>query len=148
MFFERLRRRTVLRAVVFLLLLVLCGLPFLTKATIWRIYLAGADRAYHADRLEEAERLYKLAVTKAEAFGPTDPRLALCLNNLAGLYYDRGKYDRAEALFERALVIDEKALGPDSGVIAEDLNNLAALYRKRGKYDQAELLYKRSLKIS
>ena len=35
------------------------------------------------------------------------------LNNLAGLYERQGRYEQAEPLYKRALVIVEKVLGPE-----------------------------------
>ena len=74
------------------------------------------------------------------------------LNNLARLYQDQGKYEQAEALFQRALLIYAQtdtlykhALGPDHPNIVTSLNNLALLYQDQGQYEQAEILYKQVL---
>jgi len=40
------------------------------------------------------------------------PSTATSLNNLAGLYRQKGDFAKAEPLFQRALKIREKALGP------------------------------------
>jgi tetratricopeptide (TPR) repeat protein len=45
--------------------------------------------------------------------GVDHPSTATCLNNLALIYDDQGKYDEAEPLYQRALAIDEKALGSE-----------------------------------
>jgi tetratricopeptide (TPR) repeat protein len=61
-----------------------------------------------------------------------------------------GDYSPAEALFRRALAIDEKTMGPDHPdhpTAATDLNNLAWLYYVQGKYGEAEPLLKRALAI-
>ncbi len=63
------------------------------------------------------------------------------LDSLAVLYRDQGKYDEAEALYERSLAIWEKALGKDHPDVATSLNNLAELYESQGKYVVAERLY-------
>lgn len=64
---------------------------------------------------------------REKALGPTHPRFAESLNNLAGIYYAQGAYARAEPLLVRALAIREQVLGPWHPDIAENLNNLAAL---------------------
>ena len=46
-----------------------------------------------------------------EARGPDDPTVAIALNFLALLYDAQGRYEEAEPLFKRALVINETALG-------------------------------------
>src|SRR4051794_38319366 len=72
---------------------------------------------------------------------------AATLNNFAALYKSQGKYDDAESLYKRALVIREEMLGPMHPDTEASLNNLTALYKSQGKYDDAELLYKRVLAI-
>ncbi|MDP8034140.1 tetratricopeptide repeat protein [Pasteurella atlantica] len=66
---------------------------------------------------------------------------------LAGVFYEQGKYDKAEPLYNRALVIREKALGENHPDVATTLNNLAALYYAQGEYAKAEPLYNRVLVI-
>jgi CHAT domain-containing protein/Flp pilus assembly protein TadD len=71
----------------------------------------------------------------------------MSLNNLAHLYQVQGKYQQAEPLLQRSLVIYEKALGNEHPDVARSLNNLALLYQAQGKYQQAEPLYLRALNI-
>ena len=66
---------------------------------------------------------------------------------MAELYRNQGKYNEAEPLYLRSLVISEKALGKDHPEVATSLNNLAGLYNSQGKYNEAESLYQRSLAI-
>ncbi len=75
------------------------------------------------------------------------PYVATPLNNLAGLYYSQGKYDKAETMYWRALEIYEKSLGKDHPYVATSLNNLALLYYAQGKYTEAEPMYWRALEI-
>src|SRR6476619_3133573 len=49
--------------------------------------------------------------------------VALVLNNLGEVYYDKGDYDRAESLYKRALAIWERAEDPESPKILPLLNN-------------------------
>jgi tetratricopeptide (TPR) repeat protein len=69
------------------------------------------------------------------------------LNNLAMLYCAQGQSGRAEPLYQRSLVIQEKALGPEHPHSATGLNNLAELYSSQGQSARAEPLYQRSLAI-
>jgi tetratricopeptide (TPR) repeat protein len=55
------------------------------------------------------------------------------------------QYAEAEALYGRALWINEKALGPDHPHVAADLNNLAGPYSAQGKYAEAESILKGAL---
>ena len=59
-------------------------------------------------------------------------------NDLAALYYDQGKYAKAEPLQRHALLIYEKALGPDHPEVATSLENFAALLRQTERADEAE----------
>ena len=61
------------------------------------------------------------------------------------LYEKQGHFDKAEPLYQRALVIFEKALGEDHPQVAATLNNLAYLYQAQGHYDKAKPLYQRAL---
>ena len=79
--------------------------------------------------------------------GPDHPYLATALNNLGELYRQRGKYEQAEPLFERALRLWEQTLGPDNLQVAQVLDSLGVLYGEQGKYEQAELLLERALRI-
>ena len=91
-----------------------------------------------------AEQLLQKAINQSSQ--PSD-FLAENLNNLAGLYYDQGKYRDAELFIERSLTIREKQLGENHPDFAQSLNNLAELYRTQGKYEEAEPFYRRSLAI-
>ncbi|HEY1939568.1 MAG TPA: tetratricopeptide repeat protein [Candidatus Angelobacter sp.] len=59
-----------------------------------------------------------------KALGPEHPDTATCLNNLAVLYHEQGKYYEAEPLFRRALAIWEEARGPDHPNTVQVRNNL------------------------
>jgi tetratricopeptide (TPR) repeat protein len=53
----------------------------------------------------------------------------------------------AEALYRRALAINEKYFGPDHPNVATDLNNLAELLRDTNRLSEAEPLIRRALAI-
>jgi len=71
----------------------------------------------------------------------------MSLNSLAWLYVNQGKYEQAEKLNKRALMICEKSLGPEDIAIGQTLGELAKLYIIQGQYDKAEPLMKRGLAI-
>ncbi|MCK5257121.1 MAG: tetratricopeptide repeat protein, partial [Deltaproteobacteria bacterium] len=79
--------------------------------------------------------------------GPDYLNVAILLNNLAELYCDLGRYDKAEPLYEKALGIHETTYGPEHPKVATVLNNLAGLYYALKKYDKARPFYERSLDI-
>ncbi|HKY03429.1 MAG TPA: FxSxx-COOH system tetratricopeptide repeat protein [Blastocatellia bacterium] len=113
-----------------------------------RVVSQAAVYIQERGQYSEAERLFKQALEFAEElFKQDDPNLAICLNNLAGVYIIQDKYAEAELLYKRALAIREKLLEPDHPSLAVGINNLAFLYRKQRKYKDAESLFKRSLAI-
>ncbi|MCP4370796.1 MAG: tetratricopeptide repeat protein [Deltaproteobacteria bacterium] len=67
---------------------------------------------------------------------------------LAWLYLEMGKYEKAEPLLIRSLEITEKVLGNEHTDVAASLDILASLYWQQGKYKKAEPLYTRSLGIT
>ena len=77
----------------------------------------------------------------------TTRRWLRSLDNLAWLLHARGRYAEAEALYKRALAIEEKAVGPNHPNVATTVNNLARLYRSQSRYGEAEQLHRRALTI-
>jgi tetratricopeptide (TPR) repeat protein len=72
---------------------------------------------------------------------------ATCLNWMANLYYEQGRYGEAESLYLRSLSIQEQQLDAIHPDVAASLNNLANLYDSQGRYSEAEPLYLRALSI-
>jgi tetratricopeptide (TPR) repeat protein len=72
---------------------------------------------------------------------------ASLLNRMGGYLRQRGEYEQAEPLYQRALALRERMLGPEHTDTATSLNDLAVLYYSQGKYEQAEPLYQRALAI-
>jgi tetratricopeptide (TPR) repeat protein len=127
--------------------------------SFWEAAAAGAPNAgFPAGQLgvqmerhgmrERAETLYRRAIALDEAsLGPDHPFVAINLQNLADLDFDRKRFAEAESLYRRAIAIREKSLGPEHPELAITLNNLGALYRVQGRYAEAEPLYRRALAI-
>jgi hypothetical protein len=63
------------------------------------------------------------------------------MNNLANLYLEQRKYDKAEPLFVECLDKRRVLLGDDHVDTLHSMNNLATFYCKQGKYDKAEPLF-------
>jgi CHAT domain-containing protein/Tfp pilus assembly protein PilF len=106
---------------------------------------AKAAELSRAGKYSDALPLAQAAVATLERTSPDSRSFAGTLNNLAQLYGDLGRDDKAEPLFERALAIMERAVGIDSSDIAPEMNNLAALYERQGRFVEAEPLFKRAL---
>lgn len=80
-----------------------------------------------------------------QALGPDHYETANSLSDLARLYLDQGKYDRAEGYCKRALDIYQRKLGTYHPQIAEALYNLSEVYLRQEKSDLVEPLYKQAL---
>jgi tetratricopeptide (TPR) repeat protein len=101
--------------------------------------------AYH---LEPLEALIQQSLSiEQKSLGNEHPNVATSLNNLALLYNNQGRYEKAEPLFQQALSIQQKVLGEEHPDVATSLYNLGSLYHDQGKYDQAETLYQQALVI-
>ena len=61
--------------------------------------------------------------------------------------YQKGQYDQAVVVAQKAIEAAKKTVGPDHPAVATGQNNLARLYVTQGRYAQAEPLYKSSLAI-
>ena len=68
------------------------------------------------------------------------PNLALGLNNLALLHFERGAYLEAQTLLRRALAIEEEAYGPDHPALIVTLENYARVARELGREAEADEL--------
>ena len=68
------------------------------------------------------------------------------LFNAANLLAKGGKYDEAQAMYDRALRGYEKSLGPDHTKTRNTVHNIAVLLKTQGKYDEADAMYVRALR--
>ena len=73
----------------------------------------------------------------AQRFGPRHPSVARSLSRLADGYAVIGDLAQAEALYKRALTIEEEALGPDHDDVALTLEGYAALLRQGNRTAEA-----------
>jgi tetratricopeptide (TPR) repeat protein len=89
---------------------------------------------------------YALRIYRREC-GPSEPELAVVLNNLGALYQATGKFKRAEMAYRATLRIKRERLGASHPDIAVTMNNLAMLYQSRGKNRLAQLWFNKALRI-
>lgn len=87
----------------------------------------SADEALNEDRLDEAERLYKLAIEKYEAASDTLPLAEAC-SRLAAFYLLTDRWIESECLYEKVLELRIAKLGADDASIARVYTDLADLY--------------------
>jgi len=70
-----------------------------------------------------------------------------CMNDLALVYLDQGRYDEAEPLYVKALEIGRRVLREDDPWLLNFISNLATVYKSQGHYEEAEPLYVKALEI-
>ena len=69
------------------------------------------------------------------------------MNGLGLLLMTQCIWTEAEALYRRALAIDEQSFGPEHPKVARDLNNLAQSLQDANRLAEAEPLMRRHLEI-
>jgi tetratricopeptide (TPR) repeat protein len=79
--------------------------------------------------------------------GPEDSDNIHRLDDLAWTYFERSKYDEAEALGLRALEIAVKLYGEEHAETAQIVRQIGLRYEGQNKYAEAESCYRRALKI-
>lgn len=107
----------------------------------WDEITKAAQTADFQGRTAEAEKLYLAAVEKAEAFGPSDSRLATSLESLGTFYFGRDRHAEAESVLQRAYQVGEKSEGLAPFLLQRIRRNLAAALQAEGKDREAEKLY-------
>ena len=72
---------------------------------------------------------------------------AATISSMGTSYAEKGQYDRAIELYERALRIQEATLGEMHAETAATICSMGTLYNKKGQYDRAIELFERALRI-
>jgi tetratricopeptide (TPR) repeat protein len=123
------------------------------QQAIWLRRMSAALNATFPEVTHEVwgqcERLlpHVLACAAAVPDSAGDRALGRVLQKAASYLYNRAQYDQAEALYQRALHIQEQIPGAEHPDLFDSLNGLAFLYAEQRKYDQAEALYQQALHI-
>lgn len=95
--------------------------------------LAGAGQ--YAEALQAAQQ--RLALTE-QVYGAEHILTATCLNDVATFVQAYGRFDEAEALFERASKLQRKLLGDVHPHSIATLQNLVSLYAAKGDQTKKE----------
>src|SRR3989338_6039337 len=106
------------------------GIPATVLAATLVVSSSGAQNLFDAlseqdesgGSIEEANQAVKVA---EEEYGPDSPQVGAALLSAARIHEHQGYYPEAEALYKRALTVNEAALGDKHKEVAECLNCLA-----------------------
>ena len=83
---------------------------------------------------------------RKELLGDYHPEVAMNLNNIAQIYSQFGKFEKALPFQEKAMVAYKNSLGDEHLDFATSINNLALLYFEMGQYEKALPLNELALK--
>ena len=83
---------------------------------------------------------------RKELLGDYHPEVAMNLNNIAQIYSQFGKFEKALPFQEKAMVAYKNSLGEDHLDFATSVNSLALLYYEMGQYEKALPLNELALK--
>lgn len=103
---------------------------------LWEKYIKGGKLAMSQRNYVEAERMFTVALEKANAF--QDERLWKTLLYLGRAHQVQKKPVRAESCFTQAQTLCEKRLGPEHADNIEYLQGLAGLHMEQANAAQAE----------
>ena len=109
-----------------------------SQGNMANVLLAMGDTARAMERLRTAARYFREHEMKRE--------LAIQLNNMAGVLFQRHQLDSAETLYREAL--DMRTSVSEKKAIASTLNGLAGVLLARGKSPEARSLLHRALALS
>ena len=111
--------------------------------------LYETGRYLHARALnEQAEPLFQKALEiRKQVLGFKHPDTGDTLQDLAWLYLDQGKYEKAALRYRGAFYIRCKELGAKDPKTAYSLQCLARVYKELARYKQAEPLLKNAQEI-
>jgi tetratricopeptide (TPR) repeat protein len=135
-----------------MLILILCAIciPVVAqeRGSLWQTHTNAGQEAMSKRQYEEARIHFEQALKEAERLGTQDHRLVLSLDNLARSQHFLKKYVEAEALYIRALRLQESRYGLEHEYIATRLIDLAGLYYSQPERKaDAEPLMVRAIKI-
>lgn len=132
------------------LLLFLFLTPVRAQDEVWKTYKEAAEKARSRKQYDEAEKLYKLAVSKEGGFGELDERRIQTLSGMVILYLEwepQDKFAEAVPLYKQALAMLEKGAGADSVPAARAVLVMAGALVAKQKYVEAHPLYNHALTI-
>lgn len=105
-------------------------------------------KTYHSLGLyDRAEEEFRAALKQRRAiFDAEHPDVISSMNNLAMLLVDKGQFDEARRLCERALDLARRVPGRDS-LVAGSLSSLGSLLRATGDLEQSERCFREALRL-
>jgi serine/threonine protein kinase/tetratricopeptide (TPR) repeat protein len=95
-----------------------------------------------------AQTQLEVLAIREELLGPSHPKLAITLFNLANTRSKQRRFDDAEPLYLRAIDIYERDGERSLPRLPYPLNGLGVVYKRQGRYDEAVVLYRRAAEVA
>lgn len=111
----------------------------------WEELHQKGDSAIAAENLEMASDIWLTALTEAESFEESDPRLIVTLDRLSSIYLIQHKFDMAEPLLKLSLDLKDN-LGMEQEMIST-LDQIGRCYHEQQKYLESEQSMLRSAEL-
>ncbi|HEY9777081.1 MAG TPA: tetratricopeptide repeat protein [Planktothrix sp.] len=121
--------------------------PRVAQTREWIRYKELAESAIEHGNFSQAEAMWLSALSEANQFSSTDPRLALTLENLANLYLSMNRSEQAELFMRRAIDVNTEIYGPLHLQVANCLNNLGGILYNQRRFKEAEPICLKQLQI-
>lgn len=118
--------------------------PSLITTTINNVAVAYRTMGLY----DEAKQLLEFGVQSFRRYNfSSQLELAAIMDNLAAVYSDLEKFELAEKVGKRSLLIRQMELGPEGHDVAVSLDNLGLICAQQEKYREAKSLYRKALSI-
>jgi tetratricopeptide (TPR) repeat protein len=118
----------------------------LTEAAIR--FTIGSAYVQLGEYAEAQKHLERSLALRQQKLGASHPDTLASMDQLAGVYHDRGRDDEAKRLYQKALEFRSARLEPDHPEVLHSLARLALVARQQGRSDEAQRLYKQVIESS
>jgi tetratricopeptide (TPR) repeat protein len=111
----------------------------------WKNLIMQALNAAGSNDFIHSEQIFRKALSEAEHFGASDPRVGTTLNSLGLVYKAQKRYAEADSTFRRSLAVLEKAYGFQSIDVANVNFNISTVLAEQGKQPESIPFLEKSL---
>lgn len=118
----------------------------LDTTNINNVLQAGVFLKSKLSQFDRAMVYYQMALRNSRATN-NKPGIANSLNNISGIYSERGKFDDAITYLQKALDMHIVCYGEQHLSVATDYNNLGVIYSSLSQYNKALEMIRKALTI-
>ncbi len=98
---------------------------------------------FYLKNYDKAIDYYLGIVATCEVMGNQELRISYAYNNIASIYFEQQKFEKAAEFYTKSLALEEE-FGDDNG-IALKYNNLGSVYKELGELGRAEDYFRKAL---